>query len=58
MARDHRKKILALSILDICPTLDMYENKYEICERIFPLVLLIQPTPLPEKMIIANPKIG
>ena len=26
MARDFRKKILALSVLDICPTLDMYEN--------------------------------
>ena len=26
MARDFRKKILALSVLDICPTLDMYEK--------------------------------
>ena len=57
MARDHRKKILALSILDICPTLDMYEKTdMKFAKGYFHWFFLIQPAPLPEKMIIANPK--
>ncbi len=57
MARDYRKKILALSVLDICPTLDMYEqtNK-EFAKSYFHWFFLIQPSPLPEKMIIKDPR--
>ena len=57
MARDHRKKILALSILDICPTLDMYEKTdMKFAKGYFHWFFLIQPAPLSEKMIMANPK--
>ena len=57
MARDHRKKILALSILDICPTLDMYEKTdMKFAKGYFHWFFLIQPKPFPEKMIMANPK--
>ena len=57
MARDHRKNILALSILDICPTLDMYEKTdMKFAKGYFHWFFLIQPSPLPEKMIMANPK--
>ena len=57
MARDYRKKILALSVLDICPTLDMYEytNK-DFAKSYFHWFFLIQPPLLPEKMIISNPR--
>jgi len=57
MARDYRKKILALSVLDICPTLDMYENTSEQFARAyFHWFFLIQPAPLPERMIISDPR--
>tara|TARA_B110000263_G_scaffold83324_1_gene72945 strand:- start:283 stop:903 length:621 start_codon:yes stop_codon:yes gene_type:complete len=57
MARDFRKKILALSVLDICPTLDMYENTSEQFARAyFHWFFLIQPAPLPERMIMSDPK--
>ena len=57
MARDNRKKILALSVLDICPTLDMYENtNMEFAKSYYHWYFLIQPYPLPERMIMANPK--
>jgi len=55
MARDFKKKILALSVLDICPTLDMYErtNK-EFAKAYFHWFFLIQPAWLPEKMIVSD----
>ena len=57
MARDFRDKILALSVLDICPTLDMYEHTDMIFAKgYFHWFYLIQPAPLPEKMIMADPK--
>ena len=57
MARDFRKKILALSVLDICPTLDMYEKTDEkFAKSYFHWFFLIQPTPLPERMIMSDPK--
>ena len=57
MARDYRKKILALSVLDICPTLDMYEKTdMKFAKGYFHWFFLIQPAPMPEKMIMANPK--
>ena len=57
MARDFRNKVLALSVLDICPTLDMYEttNK-EFAKSYFHWFFLIQPAWLPEKMIMSDPK--
>ena len=57
MAKDYRKKILALSVLDICPTLDMYENTNEqFAKAYFHWFFLIQPAPLPERMIMSDPK--
>ena len=49
MARDFRDKILALSVLDICPTLDMYEHTdMKFAKGYFHWFYLIQPAPLPE----------
>ena len=57
MARDFRKKILAISVLDICPTLDMYEStNQKFAKSYFHWFFLIQPAWLPERMIIANPR--
>ena len=57
LARDNRKKVIAISVLDICPTLDMYEltNK-EFAKAYFHWFFLIQPKWLPEKMIKGDPK--
>ena len=57
MARDFRKKILALSVLDICPTFDMYEKTNEkFAKSYFHWFFLIQPAPLPERMIMTDPR--
>ena len=57
IARDFRKNILALSVLDICPTLDMYENtNREFAKAYFHWFFLIQPAPLPERMIMSDPR--
>jgi len=55
MARDFKKKILALSVLDICPTLDMYERtNREFAKAYFHWFFLIQPAWLPERMIMSD----
>ena len=57
MARDFRSKILALSVLDICPTLDMYEHtNKQFAKSYFHWFFLTQPAWLPESMIINDPK--
>ena len=57
MARDYREKILAISVMDICPTLDMYEStNQKFAKAYFHWFFLIQPAWLPERMIIANPR--
>ena len=57
MARDHRNKIIAMSVLDICPTLDMYEQtKNEFAKAYFHWFFLIQPKFLPENMIKHDPR--
>ena len=57
MARDHRNKIIAMSVLDICPTLDMYEQtKKEFAKAYFHWFFLIQPKFLPENMIKSDPR--
>ena len=57
MARDYRSKVIALSVLDICPTLDMYEftNK-DFAKSYFHWFFLIQPKYLPEQMIQSDPR--
>ena len=57
LARDFRKKIIAMSVLDICPTLDMYElTEKNFAKAYFHWFFLIQPKWLPEKMIKSDPK--
>jgi len=57
MARDHRSKIIAMSVIDICPTLDMYEQtKKEFAKAYFHWFFLIQPKFLPENMIKRDPR--
>ncbi len=57
MARDYRKKVIAMSVLDICPTLDMYEQtEKNFAKAYFHWFFLIQPKWLPERMIISDPR--
>ena len=57
MARDHRKAVAALSVLDICPTLDMYEaTDMDFATAYFHWYFLIQPYDLPERMIMDDPR--
>ena len=57
LARDHRQRVIAMSILDICPTLDMYEaTDMEFARSYFHWYFLIQPKGLPEKMIESDPR--
>ena len=57
LAKDYRKNVLALCVLDICPTLDMYElTTMDFAKAYFHWFFLIQPKWLPEKMIESDPK--
>ena len=57
LARDYRKKVIAMSVLDICPTLDMYEKtEKNFAKAYFHWFFLIQPKWLPEKMIESDPR--
>jgi len=57
LARDFRKKVIAMSVLDICPTLDMYEQtEKNFAKAYFHWFFLIQPKWLPERMIESDPK--
>ena len=57
LARDYRQKVIAMSVIDICPTLDMYEStNMEFARKYFHWYFLIQPKDLPEKMIQSDPK--
>jgi len=58
LARDYRSSVLALSILDICPTLDMYNStNKDFATGYFHWFFLIQPYDFPEQMIKKNPKL-
>ena len=55
MMRDHGERVAAASVLDICPTLDMYEDTtMEFARAYFHWFFLIQPYPLPERMILSD----
>ena len=57
LARDYRERVIAISVLDICPTLDMYEaTDMEFARSYFHWYFLIQPKGFPEKMIESDPK--
>ncbi len=57
LIRDHRDRVPACSVLDICPTLDMYEDTdQDFATAYFHWFFLIQPYDLPERMILADPR--
>lgn len=56
LARDHRDRVSRLAVLDICPTLDMYERTdMAFAQAYYHWFFLIQPYDLPERMIGADP---
>jgi haloacetate dehalogenase len=57
LALDHAAHVRRLVMLDIAPTLAMYEQTTEAFARAYwHWFFLIQPSPLPERLIEANPK--
>lgn len=57
LARDHRDRVLRMAVLDICPTLDMYEGTdMAFARAYYHWFFLIQPEDLPERMIGADPE--
>jgi haloacetate dehalogenase len=57
MALDHADALERVAVLDIAPTATMYRNTdREFATRYFWWFFLIQPEPLPETMIAANPE--
>jgi len=54
LARDHGKRVQSLTVLDISPTLKMYENTtMQFAKAYYHWFFLIQEAPLPEKMLAA-----
>lgn len=53
LARDHGSKVArTFTVLDICPTLKMYEStNMEFARAYYHWFLMLQPPPLPEKML-------
>ncbi|NOJ59935.1 alpha/beta hydrolase [Arthrobacter sp. 260] len=57
LVADYPDKVTAAILLDIAPTLDMYESTDRaFAEAYFHWFFLIQPAPLPESLIEANPR--
>ena len=56
LAADHPRAVLRMVLLDIAPTLAMYEKTSEAFARAYwHWFFLIQPSPLPERLIKADP---
>ena len=56
LALDHRQAVSKLALIDIAPTLDMYEaTTMRFASAYYHWFFLIQPTPRPERMIEADP---
>ena len=56
LALDHRDRVTRLALLDIVPTLDMYEaTDMRFASVYYHWFFLIQPAPLPERMIGGDP---
>ncbi|HXI37278.1 MAG TPA: alpha/beta hydrolase [Burkholderiales bacterium] len=54
LARDHGKRVQSLTVLDISPTLKMYESTtMQFAKAYYHWFFLIQEAPLPEKMLAA-----
>ena len=57
MARDHPERVARLAVLDIAPTDQMYAaTDMEFATAYYHWFFLIQPAPLPERMIGADPE--
>ena len=57
MARDHRDAVTKICVLDISPTLTMYENTtMEFARAYYHWFFLIQPAPFPETLIGHDPR--
>ncbi len=57
MARDHADAITRLAVLDIAPTVSMYQQTdMRFATAYYHWFFLIQPAPLPERMIGADPE--
>jgi haloacetate dehalogenase len=57
MALDHPGKVTRIAVLDIAPTMTMYaRTNREFATRYFWWFFLIQPAPLPERLIEADPE--
>ncbi len=57
LALDHPKRVRKLCVLDIAPTLDMYEaTNFDFASAYYHWFHLIQPVPVPEIMIGGNPE--
>ncbi len=56
LALDHPERVARLAVIDIVPTLDMYESTdMRFASWYYHWFFLIQPAPLPERMIGADP---
>jgi haloacetate dehalogenase len=56
LAVDHRERVTGLCVIDIAPTLDMYAaTDFAYARAYYHWFHLIQPTPLPETMILGAP---
>lgn len=54
LSRDHGARVRSLTVIDICPTLAMYERTdMAFARAYYHWFLLIQPAPLPEQMVAA-----
>jgi haloacetate dehalogenase len=54
LARDHGQRVLSLTVIDICPTLKMYDaTNMAFARAYYHWFLFIQPAPFPERMIAA-----
>ena len=57
LARDYEHRLTGLAVLDIAPTLGMYENTdMHFAKAYYHWFFLIQPAPLPETLIGADPE--
>ena len=57
LARDYEDRLTGLAVLDIAPTLSMYENTdMRFAKAYYHWFFLIQPAPLPETLIGADPE--
>ncbi len=57
LAIDHPDRVLKLALLDISPTKKMYESTHrEFAQAYYHWFFLIQPKPLPEKLIGSDPQ--